>query len=83
MPDQPEDLTLRLLRDIRAKLDEHDKRFDAHDKRFDTLEERMDDLRTSMTYGLGLAMHAQVRHDGVAKKIEDIEGRLTRLEERA
>lgn len=82
MPDEPQDLTLRLLREIRAKLDEHDKRFDRHDRRFDVLDKRLDEVRQGMTYALGIATHGNIRHDVVQGKLEDIEARLSRLEER-
>ncbi len=92
MVDEADNLVLRLLREMRMVLDEHTKRFDRMDARFDRVERSMDDVRESVTTALGLSTMANVRHEGVAREIEtlirssrridDLETRVTRLEQR-
>jgi hypothetical protein len=80
---EPEDMTLRLLREIRADVVET--RNDVKDvrQRLVKVEQRIEELHESMTFGLGLAMHANVRHEAVTRRFEQFESRLTRLEESA
>jgi hypothetical protein len=73
MAKQPEDLVLRILRDIQATLADHTNRFDR-------LEQRADDVRDGMVTALGLAGHAHVRDDSMRKEIEDLKKRIKRLE---
>ena len=96
MAEAPDNLVLRMLREIRGELtgirekqDAHDKRFDAvdarfdaHDKRFDAVDKRMGDMQESLIYALGFATHGHLRHENMDAKIEAIEARLKRLEER-
>ena len=76
-------MTLRLLREIRA--DVGDIRNDVRDtrQRLVKVEQRIEEMHESMTFALGLAMHANVRHEAVTRRFEQFETRLTRLEERA
>lgn len=86
MTEEPEDLTLRFMRDIRAKLDGHDKRFDSLDKRFDkTLEE----MRHQVTYALGpgTATHLRVneldeRQDEADRWRQRMDGMTAEVEKR-
>ena len=100
MADEPESHTLRLLRDIRAKVEELGAvraKLDEHDKRFDRLDKQGDEMRQYVSYALGVgAMHGiklrevdarqeeQVARD---KRMDDlmaeIERRLKKVEEPA
>ena len=92
MADEPTDLVLRLLRDIRGDMSEVKSVLSDHSMRFDRLERSMNDIQDSVTTALGLSAMANVRHDGVAREIEalmrnarridDLEARVARLEER-
>jgi hypothetical protein len=73
MPKQPEDLVVRILREIQATLANHTKRFEH-------LEQRMDDVHEGMVTALGLASHAHVRDDSMRKEINDLKKRMKRLE---
>jgi len=75
MAKEPDNIVLKLLREIREKQDDHDKRFSKIDK-------KLDELSDSVTYALGLSAHANVRHEAVQKKIDEIEKRLKKLEAR-
>ncbi len=92
MVDEADNLVLRLLREMRATQQEMKTVQDEHTKRFDRLDRSLDDARESVTTALGLSAMANVRHEGVAREIEtlirssrridDLETRVTRLEQR-
>jgi hypothetical protein len=48
MSEEPENMIHVLLRDIRAKQDEHSAKFEAVETRVRHVESQLDDLRTSM-----------------------------------
>ncbi|MDD9909822.1 MAG: hypothetical protein OXR62_09035 [Ahrensia sp.] len=76
MADDRSDLILRLLREFRGD-------FDNIKERLDGIEQRMDEVHESMYTALGIAGHANVRHDSVSAEIKAIKARLTKLEENA
>jgi predicted nucleic acid-binding Zn-ribbon protein len=80
MTDEPANIILKLLRDIRAKQDEHDKRFDAHDHQFNDLNKAIEDWRETTATGDGFAAHANIRTDALEKEIEALKRRIDRLE---
>ena len=59
MAREPNDLVLRMLREIQTTLAEHTRRFEAIDGRFDSLERGMREVRESTITALGLAGHYQ------------------------
>ena len=73
MAKQPEDLVLRILRDIQATLA-------GHTKKFGNIEQRLDEIHEGMITALGLAGHAHVRSDGIKKEIDGLKRRIKRLE---
>ena len=89
MAEEPDNLVLVLLREIRAKLDEHDRRFDEHDRRFDVQEKRFDTLermirewQETTATSLGFAAHANMRIEAMSYDIEAIKERLSQIEAR-
>ena len=80
MPKQPEDLVIRILRDIQGTLSEHTKTLADHTKRFEQIEQHFDDLQEGMVTALGLASHAHVRDESMRKDINDLKKRVKRLE---
>ena len=80
MPKQPEDLVVRILRDIQATLAEHTKTLADHTNRFEHIEQRLDDVNEGMVTALGLASHAHVRDETMRKDINDLKKRVKRLE---
>ena len=73
MAKQPIDLVLPILKDIQRTLSEHGNRFDQ-------IEHRLEEISDSMIASLGLASHANVRHESVKKDIDDLKKRVKRLE---
>ena len=80
MADEPDNLMLRLLREIRAKMDDHDKRFDEHDRRFDDLKKAIEDRKETAATGIGFAAHANIRNDMLEKEIAELKKRMDRIE---
>ena len=83
MAKEPDNLVLKMLREIRSTLDKHEERFDKMDKRFDKLDKKLDDMAGGLTYSLGFSMQANLRHEGVRQKLDALEQRVERLEQRA
>ncbi len=66
MAKEPENMVHVLLRDIRAKQDEHFTKLDAVETRVRHVESQLDDLRMAVTYALS-AERARARGGGVAR----------------
>jgi tetrahydromethanopterin S-methyltransferase subunit G len=75
MAKEPDNIVLKLLREIRDTQGEHSSEFKK-------IRKELEDLSESVTYSLGLSAHANVRHESVQKKIDEIEKRLKKLEAR-
>jgi hypothetical protein len=95
MAEEPDSLVLQqMLRDIRARHDEHFARFDqieavlkevrltvtSHDRRFDALEERVETIREGTVTATGYAAHASRGRVDRRKQIADLTLRVERLE---
>jgi phage shock protein A len=80
MPKQPDNLVIRILRDIQQTLADHTRTLADHTQRFERLDRRLDEVNDGMITALGLAGHAHVRHDNLQKEIEDLKKRIKRLE---
>ncbi len=76
----PEDAVLRILQQIQATLADHGRMHAEHAKSFKRMEVRMNDLQECMVTAIGLAGHANVRHEGVQKQIEELTDRLDELD---
>ncbi len=74
MADKPDNLVLRMLREIRAKLDGHDKRFDDHDK-------SMELFRFQPTHTFGLAGMANLQAQQADAKADETAARQKRLDD--
>ena len=75
MADEPDDLVLRLLREIRE--DQTDMRH-----RMGKLERTVTDATELMTQALGMAAFANVRTDRFDDRVAEVEDRMTALETR-
>ena len=72
MAEEPENLVLQMLRDIRGKLDDHSRMLEQHGK-------RLDEVQETALLGVGLATMANHKLDKVT---EDHERRIAALEDR-
>ena len=82
MAKQPENLVLRILKEIQQTLAEHGRTLAEHGRRFDQVDRQLDEIHRGMVTALGLGTNAHVRHDTVQKQLDDIKKRLKRLEEK-
>lgn len=77
---EPADAVMRILQQIQETLADHSPRFDRIDGRFDKMDRRLDEMHDSTITALGLAGHANIRHDGVSERLEDLTRRIEDLE---
>ena len=76
MAEEPDNLLLRLMRELR------DGQLETND-RLGKIEQRLDDFQETTVTALGLAGHSNIRHDSIAAEIASIKKRLAKLEEKA
>jgi hypothetical protein len=82
MAEEPDNLVLRLLREICAKQDEHDSRFTEIDKRFTEIDKRFDEIRLYLNHTLGIGTANDLRLREHEAPLQAEEARRKRLEER-
>ena len=76
MADDPDNLVLVMLRDIRATLDRQDK--SIKDLRSDVVS-----WTDTLAQAVGFAMHANIRGNTLEGRVDALESRVTRIEEDA
>ena len=79
MANEPENLTHILLRDIRAKQDEHTARFDQLEARMKHLEQQFENMHKVVTYSLGQSTEAQFRQSRSDQRIDTLFDQLEKL----
>ena len=73
---EPDNVLLRLMREVRAA-----QKIDS--EKIATIEPRMDEIHETMYPVAGMSAHSNIRHDGVAEELAGIKERLKKLEEKA
>ena len=81
MVDERGDMMLKMLRDIRATLDEHGKLLVEHSAEFKALRKEMHDWHETIATAAGFAMHANLRGNSVESEIEALKKRVEKLEQ--
>jgi predicted membrane GTPase involved in stress response len=79
MAKEPDDLVLRLLREIRAKQDEHSRLLEEHTDQFAQLNSRLDELNREMTYALGLGTRAVVKDKEQDTRLNELFEKVEKL----
>jgi polyhydroxyalkanoate synthesis regulator phasin len=76
MGKEPENLMLRILREVRE---------DVRMLKTGTgeIKQRLDEMHETLYTTAGLAMHANVKNDTLSKRVETLEKRIGKLEEKA
>jgi hypothetical protein len=77
---QPEDIAARILQQIQATLADHGRMHQEHRQSLMRIERRLDESLDSSITAIGLAGHANVRHDSIREEIDQLKERLDRLE---
>jgi aminoglycoside phosphotransferase len=79
MADEPGNIVLVMLREIRAKQDEHSHVLGDHTQRFERLEKRLDDLAKVVRYSLGQSAETQFRQSQQETRIDELFAKLEEL----
>jgi septal ring factor EnvC (AmiA/AmiB activator) len=79
MAEQPDDLVLRFLREMRADISSIRQTVEGHAQRFDRLEKRLDDLAKIVKYTLGQANETQFRQAEQESRIDQLFEQLEKL----
>lgn len=82
MSEATDNLVLRLLQDIRAKLDQHDLAFESIQGRMTGMERHIEDMKESVGYALGLSAHANVAYETTGQRLDRLTDKITGLEQR-
>ena len=80
MAQEPNNLVLKLLREMREILDHHSEMHEEHRRSFAALNKRFDEWQETTATGFGLAAHANIRHDAVEQRLNDLTRRIEALE---
>jgi len=80
MANEPENATLRMLRDIRATQDKQGDMLAAHGGSLARIEKRPDDPYKISTHTLAVAVTAHERYEALEARVETLSERLDRLE---
>ncbi|MCE7030093.1 hypothetical protein [Jiella avicenniae] len=83
MADEPDNLVLQLLREIRTDVGDVKATLAKHGERLDHIDQRLEEVHETLYTVAGAAVHANVRHDTVAERLKTLEERVSRLEEKA
>jgi len=79
MADEPDNITLVMLREIRAKQDEHSLRFDRVDGRLEHVEKQLGNMTKVVTYSLGQTTETQFRQSQQESRIDELFEKLEKL----
>jgi uncharacterized coiled-coil protein SlyX len=75
MARQPDDLVLRVLKNVQATLAEHSKQLER-------MEKKLEDLADGTIAALGLATQQNLRQDRTDARLDQLELRVARLEKK-
>lgn len=80
---EPEDMTLRLLREMRERFDGVEATLKEHTSRFDHLGEQIEAMSGYVTWSMGKSSENRADIESILAEIDDLKSRLKALEERA
>ena len=81
MAEPTNELILKVLMQIQETQGVHTRVLGEHTENFVRLERRMQEMQDSMVTALRLAGHANIRHDTVSERLEDLTRRVETLEQ--
>ncbi|WP_140940815.1 hypothetical protein [Prosthecodimorpha hirschii] len=81
MADEPDNVVLKLLRELRAEQIEQGKKMDRLELRLDRMDKRMEEQRHSVLYALGLGTSAGLRIEEHDAKFDEVQAKLDKIEE--
>jgi hypothetical protein len=71
MANEPEDLTLHLLREIRAKQDEHSQMLSRQGEVLERLDREVQEMRHSVIYSLGLGTTQSLKNSEQDQRLDE------------
>ena len=80
MADDPSNLVLVLLREIRAKQDEHFSKLTEHDQQFATVNKQLEHVAETGYVAVGIATMTAKKIDEMADRFDMVERRLLAVE---
>ena len=80
MVEEPDNLVLKMLREMRDSLEEVRSKVYEHDARFDELRKAIEDWKETTATGVGVAAHPNIRNDALVNEIAEVKRRLDRIE---
>jgi hypothetical protein len=80
MAKEPEDVVVRILREIQATLGHQGRTLDHHTRELEKLGVGQKEIRESIVTALGLSAHANVRNDLMEDRIGKIEAMIDEFE---
>jgi polyhydroxyalkanoate synthesis regulator phasin len=80
MANEPDNVVLRLLREIRTTQQTHGEMLTAQGGSLSRLEKRVEDLYKISTHTLGVAVTAHERHEALEARLDQLSQRVDRLE---
>ncbi|MGE0283086.1 MAG: hypothetical protein AB7P20_21050 [Rhizobiaceae bacterium] len=80
MAEEPDNLVLKLLREMRSILDEHSAMHREHREGFADIRKAIEDWKETTAAGVGFAAHANIRTDVLEKEIADLKKPIDRIE---
>ena len=80
MADEPENVVLRLLREIRTAQQAPGETLDQHTGALARLEKRVENLYTMSTHTLGVAVTGHERYDALEARLDKLSDRVQHLE---
>lgn len=82
MAEEPDNLVLQLLRDMRREQTETRALQAKQAEALARIEQRIEEVHETMYSVAGFAMHANVRHETVTGRLKVLEERVSHLEEK-
>jgi dGTP triphosphohydrolase len=79
MTEEPQSIVLVMLRDIRAKQDEHSTHFEQIEARLGDVEKQLDDYKKIVRYSLGQSPETQPRQAQQESRIDELFEKLEKL----
>ena len=79
MSKEPDNLVLKLLREIRETLAEHSEMHKSHSEEFKTIHKRLDNLSTLVTHSLGQSTATQFRQAEHQSQIDELFEKVEKL----
>ena len=81
MAKEPNDLVVRILREIQAAQANQGKALDGHTREFQKIRSSLTEICESRVTALGLGAHANVRNDLMENRLGELEARIEKLDE--